>query len=64
VTACASESEICEQYEKCGIRDPLWRIKERILAALATCTVHELATEPEAESAPGAARPIVLYPHP
>ena len=64
VTACASESEICEQYEKCGIRDPLWRIKERILAALATCTVHELATEPEAESAPGGPRPIVLYPHP
>ena len=63
VTACASESEACEQYEKCGIRDPLWRIKDRILAALATCTIRELATEPDAADAAGA-RPIVLVPHP
>ena len=64
VTACASETETCEQYEKCGIRDPLWRIKERIIAALATCSIHELATEPGPEPAAGDARPIVLYPHP
>jgi Rrf2 family protein len=63
VTACASETETCEQYEKCGIRDPLWRIKERIIAALATCSIHELATEPGPGPA-GDARPIVLYPHP
>lgn len=63
VTACASETETCEQYEKCGIRDPLWRIKERILSALATCTIHELAAEPDPAPAPGT-RPIVLYPHP
>src|SRR5687768_10481648 len=41
VTACASETETCEQYDKCGIRDPLWRIKDRIIAALATCSVQE-----------------------
>ena len=64
VTACASETETCEQYEKCGIRDPLWRIKERIIAALATCSIHELATEPGPGPAAGDARPIVLYPHP
>jgi Rrf2 family protein len=64
VTACASETETCEQYDKCGIRDPLWRIKERILSALATCSIHELATEPEPAAAAGAARPIVLHPHP
>ena len=64
VTACASETETCEQYEKCGIRDPLWRIKERILAALATCSIHELATEPDPVAAAGVVRPIVLHPHP
>jgi len=63
VTACASETEACEQYEKCGIRDPLWRIKDRILAALSTCTIRELAAEPDAADASGA-RPIVLHPHP
>jgi Rrf2 family protein len=63
VTACASETETCEQYEKCGIRDPLWRIKDRILSALATCTIRELAAEPDATDASGA-HPVLLYPHP
>jgi Rrf2 family protein len=63
VTACASENEVCEQYSKCGIRDPLWRIKERILAALAICTVHELATEGDTTPGAGLPRPIVLHPH-
>src|SRR5437870_13459401 len=30
VTACSTENSGCEQYSKCSIRDPLWRIKERI----------------------------------
>jgi Rrf2 family protein len=63
VTACASETETCDQYDKCGIRDPLWRIKDRILSALATCSVQELATDPATPS-PEDTRPIVLYPHP
>ena len=36
VTACSTEDEQCEQFTKCNVRDPLWRIKDRILAALAT----------------------------
>jgi len=45
VTACSTEGETCEQYSKCNVRDPLWRIKDRILASLATCSVFEIATD-------------------
>jgi Rrf2 family protein len=62
VTACATESEICDQYDKCNIRDPLWRIKERILHTLATCSIHELAVEPVAPEL-GGVHPVVLRPH-
>src|SRR5215216_3068952 len=27
VTACSTEDEQCEQFTKCNVRDPLWRIK-------------------------------------
>jgi Rrf2 family protein len=55
VTACSTESENCGQYAKCSVRDPLWRIKDRILAALATCSLQEVASEaPLAEPAPDA----------
>jgi Rrf2 family protein len=45
VTACSAHAERCGQFAKCNIRDPLWRIREIILTALAACTVSELATE-------------------
>ncbi len=45
VTACSTEAENCGQYAKCNVRDPLWRIKDRILAALATCSLQEIAAE-------------------
>jgi len=45
VTACSSDDEQCEQFEKCNVRDPLWRIKDRILAALATCSLEEISSE-------------------
>jgi len=63
VTACGSEPVSCEQYAKCSIRDPLWRIKDRILAALATCSVHELATEADASAPAGIIHPAVVQPH-
>ena len=34
MTACSTEDEQCGQFAKCNVRDPLWRIKDRILAAL------------------------------
>src|SRR5688500_9045188 len=45
VTACSTEAENCGQYAKCNIRDPLWKIKDRIVAALATCSLEEVATD-------------------
>src|SRR5688500_4466704 len=43
VTACSTENNDCDQYSKCSIRDPLWQIKERIVAALGTVTIAEMA---------------------
>jgi len=45
VTACSEVDHSCDQYTKCNIRDPLWRIKDRIVAALAATSVAELAME-------------------
>jgi len=45
VTACSTDDEQCEQFMKCNVRDPLWRIKDSILAALATCSLAEIASE-------------------
>jgi Rrf2 family protein len=45
VTACSTEAENCGQYAKCSVRDPLWRIKDRILSALATCSLDEIAAD-------------------
>jgi Rrf2 family protein len=60
VTACSTEDGQCEQYAKCNVRDPLWRVRERILAALGECTIAELAADVPSEAAPRAA---VLHTH-
>ena len=45
VTACSEVDHSCDQYSKCNIRDPLWRIKDRIVGALAATSVAELAAD-------------------
>jgi FeS assembly SUF system regulator len=55
VTACSTEDENCGQYAKCSVRDPLWRIKDRIVSALATCSLLEVAADELQEPAPQAA---------
>src|SRR5689334_6788975 len=45
VTACSEVDHSCEQYAKCNIRDPLWRIKDRIVSALGATSVAELAAD-------------------
>jgi Rrf2 family protein len=45
LTACSDTTDTCDQFAKCNIRDPLHRIRERIAAALATCSVAELAAD-------------------
>jgi Rrf2 family protein len=45
VTACSDVDRSCDQYAKCTIRDPLWRIKDRIVAALSATSVADLAAD-------------------
>lgn len=45
VTACSDQDHSCDQYSKCNVRDPLWRLKDRIVAAIEGCTLAELATD-------------------
>ena len=52
VTACSSDNNDCEQYSKCSVRDPLWQIRERIVAALGTVTLSEMAADQEIATAP------------
>lgn len=49
VTACSDDDQDCEQYSKCNIRDPLWRIRSRIVEALTSVSVADLTDEPVAE---------------
>ena len=60
VTACSTEEGQCEQFSKCNVRDPLYRLRDRILAALGECTIAELAADPPT---PGPARAAVLHTH-
>ena len=48
VTACSEDDHSCDQYTKCSIRDPLRKIKNRILDALTTVSVAEMAVESDA----------------
>ena len=45
VTACSETDHNCEQYSKCNIRDPLWKIKDRIVSALAATSIAGLASD-------------------
>jgi Rrf2 family protein len=61
VTACSSTDDgQCEQFSKCNVRDPLWRVRERILTALGECTIAELASDPPP---PSQTRSAVLRTH-
>jgi Rrf2 family protein len=57
VTACSDDDHRCGQFSKCSIRDPLWKIRARIIDALTTVSVAELAIEDTPEP-PEPARPV------
>jgi Rrf2 family protein len=61
VTACSSDEGQCEQFAKCNVRDPLWRVRERILSALGECTIAELAADPPPPAA--TAKAAVFHTH-
>jgi Rrf2 family protein len=60
VTACSTEAENCEQYSKCNVRDPLWRIRERIVSALTTCSLQEVCSEAAQLPMPEVASPMAF----
>jgi len=62
LTACDDRADTCEQFEKCSIRDPLHRIRERIVTALHGCSVAELAEAHEPSAAAMRAIPLTLAP--
>ena len=45
LTACSDADESCEQYSTCNVRDPLWRLKSRIVQTLTEYTIEELARD-------------------
>jgi len=56
VTACSPDDHACDQYGTCSIRDPLWKIKNRILETLTTVSVAELGAD-AAQAAQASALP-------
>ena len=46
MTACTPDHDQCDQFSKCTVRDPLHRIRDRIAAVLAECSISEIATDP------------------
>ena len=60
VTACSTDDNHCEQFSKCNVRDPLYRVRDKILSALGECTIAELAADPPS---PPPAHPAVLHVH-
>lgn len=48
MTACSEDDHNCDQFTKCSIRDPLWKIKNRILESLNTVSVAEMAADNDA----------------
>lgn len=45
VTACSPDDHACEQFGTCSIRDPLWKLKSRIVETLTTVSLAELAAD-------------------
>ncbi|HUF46685.1 MAG TPA: Rrf2 family transcriptional regulator [Vicinamibacterales bacterium] len=52
VTACSEADHSCDQYVRCNIRDPLWRIKDRIVGVLSATSVAELSEGAEPMAMP------------
>jgi len=49
ITACGPTDERCDQFSKCNVRDPLWRVKDRIISVLQTVSMAEMSEAPRRE---------------
>ena len=59
VTACSPDDHACDQFGTCSIRDPLWKIKNRILEALTTVLGRGARRRRRAGRGPARAAPKV-----
>ena len=59
LTACTPGDDRCDQFSKCNVRDPLRRVRDRIAAILAECSISELVAD--ADPSP---LPVTVMPSP
>ena len=59
MTACTPGDHRCDQFSTCTVRDPLHRIRGRIAAILAECSMSEIAADPGPS-----ALPVTVMPSP
>ena len=52
MTACTQSDDRCDQFSKCNVRDPLRRVRDRIAAILAECSIAEMAADPDPSAPP------------
>ena len=60
MTACTQDDDRCDQFSKCNVRDPLHRIRDRIAAILAECSITEMAADPEPSASPVTVMPSAM----
>lgn len=58
VTACSDIDESCEQYAKCNVRNPLWQLRNRIVASIASFTLKELVDDDATATPVFVTRPV------
>ena len=52
MTACTHGDDRRDQFSKCNVRDPLRRVRDRIAAILAECSISEIAADPDPSAPP------------
>ena len=58
MTACTHGADRCDQFSTCNVREPLRRVKDRIAAILAQCSISEMTDDDPS------ARPVTVIPSP
>src|SRR5262245_17097490 len=52
MTACSPVDVRCEQFAGCTVRDPRWRIRERIVSVLQAISIADISRPDESHGAP------------
>ena len=60
LTACTPGDDRCDQFSTCNVRDPLRRVRDRVAAILAECSISEMAADPDRSVAPVTVMPSTV----